>query len=156
MPITVRNPTVHYCAHNSRPPMPIFSQIILLHALQIDLLKIHFNSILPSTSRCSHWFFSSVFPTHALYGPLLSPTRATCPAHLILLDRPNIWWGVQIIKFNAVHFSLVPYDFLSLRPNYLHQQRVISGFRRAGDENCALPGHYTASSCISYRRYVAW
>jgi hypothetical protein len=32
--------------------------------------------------------------------PLLSPIRATCPAHLTLrLDYPNnFWWEVQVIK----------------------------------------------------------
>ena len=47
-------------------------------------LKIHLNFILTSTPPSGS--FPSGFPTKTLYTSLLSPTRATYPAHLILLD----------------------------------------------------------------------
>ena len=47
-------------------------------------LKIHLNFIL--TSKPPSGFYPSGFPTKILYTPHLSPTGATCSAHLILLD----------------------------------------------------------------------
>ena len=42
---------------------------------------------------------SWVFLTEILNAPLLSPTPATFPAPLILLDHPdNIQWTLQIMK----------------------------------------------------------
>ena len=49
-------------------------------------LEIYFNIILPSTPWSSKWSLSLGFPTKTLYTSVLFPIRATCSAHIILLD----------------------------------------------------------------------
>jgi len=48
--------------------------------IYILILSSHLRLVLPSG------LFRSAFPTKTLYTPLLSPIRATCPAHLILFS----------------------------------------------------------------------
>jgi hypothetical protein len=50
------------------------------------------------------WFFPSGFPTTTLCMPLLSPIRATCPAHLILLDF--ITWTIFGEEQRSLNYSL--------------------------------------------------
>ena len=47
--------------------------------------KMYFNIILPSTPTFSKWSLSFRFPNKNLYTSLLSPIRATCHVHLVLL-----------------------------------------------------------------------
>jgi len=81
-----RNPKVHYRTHKRPPPVSILGQPNPIHIRTSLLLKIRSNIIRPSTPRSSQWSPSLRFPHQHPIHPLSSPIRATCPAHLILLD----------------------------------------------------------------------
>jgi len=75
----------HYRTHKRPPPVSILGQPNPVHIPTSHLLEIRPNIIHPSTTRSPQWSPSSGFPSKTLYTPS-SPIRATCPAHLILLD----------------------------------------------------------------------
>ena len=82
----LRNPKVYYVFRNPPPPASIPSQFNPVHTSPCNFFSIYFNIILPFTPSSFKWSLpSGPSPTKALYAPLLSPTRATCPAHLILI-----------------------------------------------------------------------
>ena len=86
IPHISRNPNVHYRTHKRPPPVPILGPPNPVHIPTSHLLEIHPNIINPSTPRSPQWSLSLRFPYQDPIRPLSSPIRATCPAHLILLD----------------------------------------------------------------------
>ena len=86
IPRISRNPKVHYRTHKLPPPVSILGQPNPVHIPISHLLDIHPNIIHPSKPRSRQWSPSLRFPQQDPIHPLSSPIRATCPAHLILLD----------------------------------------------------------------------
>ena len=77
---------VHYRTHKRPPPVSILGQPNSVHIPTSHLMEIHPNIIHPSTPRSPQWSPSFRFPHQEPIHPLSSPIRATCPAHLTLLD----------------------------------------------------------------------
>ena len=86
IPRISRNPKVHYRTHKRPPPVSILGQSNPVHIPTSHRLEIHPNIIHPSTTRSPQWSPSLRFSHQDPIHPLSSPIRATCPAHLFLLD----------------------------------------------------------------------
>ena len=86
IPRISQNPKVHYRTQKRPPPVSILGQPNPVHIHTFHLLEIHPNIIYPSKPSSPQWSHSLQFPHQHLIHPLSSPIRATCPAHLILID----------------------------------------------------------------------
>ena len=128
IPRISRNPKVHYRTHKRPPPVSILGQPNPVHIPTSHLLEIHHNIIHTSTPRPPQWSLSLRFHHQDTVHPLSSPIRATCPAHLILLDfitrtmlgeeyrlQPFITWINEPSQINTPHYwLLVKWSMLSL------------------------------------------
>jgi len=86
MPLILWKQRLHYCVHSYPSFALILNQINTVLAFQhislrfILILHSHLRLVLQSG------LFPAGFPTKTLYPPLIYHTRATCSAHLMLLD----------------------------------------------------------------------
>jgi hypothetical protein len=85
-PPFLRNPKVHHRVHKSPPLDPILRQPNPVRPIDPYLPKVHLNVTLPPTPRSSQWSLAFGPPNQNHVSTSSLPMRATCPAHLILLD----------------------------------------------------------------------
>ena len=116
IPRISRNPKVHYRTHKRPPPVPILGQPNPVHIPTSHLLHIRPNIIHPFTPRSPQWSPSLRFPQQDPIHPLSSPIRATCPAHLILLDFiTRTILGENYFDINCVRKFTSHFDYCSVQ-----------------------------------------
>ena len=119
-------PAVRYSIYKCPPPVPILSQITLVHA-SIQLIASPFYIILQSAFRSSKW---SLFPRsphqNSVYtSPVSHTCQVSCLSNSSWLDHPNtIWWAVQTIQLLVTESSLPCYLVL-LTPKYPPQHAIL-------------------------------
>jgi hypothetical protein len=85
-PAFLWNLKVHHRVHKRPPLDPILGQPNPVPPIDPHLPKVHFSVILPPTPRSSQWSLAFGPPNQNPVNTSSLPMRATCPAHLILLD----------------------------------------------------------------------
>jgi len=115
IPFLLWKPEVRYCVHNSPPLDPMLRQLSPVHILTFySFLKsvLILSSSMTMPSKLSH----SDLSTKILYAFMI-PLRATCSAHLILLDLITLiiigeghkLWSTLLSNFHRIriyHFYL--------------------------------------------------
>ena len=127
IPRILWNLKVHYSIYKCLPPVPILSQLDPVHPPN-PLLEDPFNITLPSVPGSSKQSHFPQFSPPKPCMPLLSPERATCPAHPILLDF--ITWIIfgeecRSLSFSLCTFPPLPHYLIPPRPKYPPQHPIL-------------------------------
>jgi len=91
--------------------------------------EIHFNIILPSTTKSSKCSLFLRFHQKIPLCIYVLPHRfhMPSPSHSFLFHHTNrIWWTVQIIKLLIMYFSPPLCSLVLLRPKYLPQNPILA------------------------------
>ena len=137
------------------PPHPTTCRFILI-------LSFHLRLGLPNS------LFPTGFPTKTLYTPLLSPIRAICPAHLILLDFiTRTILGEQYRSFSSSLRSFLhsPVTSFLLGPNILLSTLFsntlslrVNGYSRFNRRSVGRQGwvHLPATLSNFFRHFISF
>jgi hypothetical protein len=131
IPHVLWNPKVPHRTHNRPTPIPILSQPNPVPTPTSHFLKIHPNIILSSKPRSPQRSLSLRLPHQNPYTPLLSPIRATCPAH------PNLLDFITRTMFHA-------------RGTYL-LKTAITGWRKEAQSLLRYRGEVAKTRCVWYK-----